>query len=108
MATIKEELGVEKIYETVKSTKCILAKLKNNPDWVNTFNQEIDEFVETHNSTECVALQAALSSHVFLPCDDELSTLPISDDFLARCIGTCDINQKFSWANVVSPFNSRF
>ena len=32
MATIKEELGVEKIYETVKSTKCILAKLKNNPD----------------------------------------------------------------------------
>ena len=82
--------------------------MKNNPDWVNTFNQEIDEFVETHNSTECVALQAALSSHVFLPCDDELSTLPISDDFLARCIGTCDINQKFSWANVVSPFTSRF
>lgn len=116
MATIQEVLGVEKIYETVNSAKRLLAKLEDNPNWCNTFNQEIEEFKRTHNDTECVALQIAISSHVFLSCESEFLTLqfsefftlPISDDLLARRIGACDSNQKFTKANVVTPFSFRF
>lgn len=108
MATIKDVLGVEKIYETIKSANCLLSKLEDNPGWQDTFEHEIDEFKQTHSNAECIALQVALSSHVFLFCRDEFFTLPISDEVLARRIGTCDSNQKFSRAKVVSPFSSLF
>ena len=108
MATIKDVLEIERIYETVKCTKQLLAKLEDNPKWADTFENEVAEFKKTHSDAECVALQVALSSQVFLLCEDEFVTLPISDEFLARRIGTCDSNQKFSRAKVVNPFSFHF
>ena len=104
MATIKDVLEIERIYETVKCTKQLLAKLENNPKWENTFEKEVAEFKKTHSDAECVALQAALSSHVFLTCGNEISTLPISDDLLVRRISMCD-SKKNDFKVKVVPFH---
>ena len=105
MATIKDVLGVEKIYETIKSAKSVLSKLEDNPKWEDTFEHEISEYKLTHNNVECVALQAAISSHTFLTCGNEISALPISDELLAKHIGICDSNQRNFPVKVVNSFN---
>ena len=104
MATIKDVLEIERIYETVKCTKQLLAKLEDNPKWEDTFEKEVAEFKKKHSDAECVALQAALSSHVFLTCGNEISALPISDDQVARRISTCDLNEKNFPVKVI-PFH---
>lgn len=104
MAKIIEVLGSEKINETVQCTKRLLAKLEDNPKWADTFEKEVAEFKKTHSDAECVALQAALSSHVFLTCGNEISALPISDDQVARRISTCDLNEKNFPVKVI-PFH---
>ena len=105
MATIKDVLGVEKIYETVKSAKSVLSKLEDNPKWEDTFEREITEYKRTHNDTECIALQVAISSHTFLSCGNEISALPIPDELLARKICSCDLNQKKFPVRVINAFH---
>lgn len=105
MATIKDVLGIEKIYETVKSAKSLLSKLEDNPKWEDTFEREITEYKRTHNDTECIALQVAISSHTFLACGNEISTLPIPDELLARKICSCDSNQKKFPVRVINAFH---
>ena len=105
MATIKEVLGMEKIYETIQCTKSLLAKLENNPKWEDTFEHEIYEFKRTHNDDECVALQAAITSYTFLTCGNDISTLPIPDELLARKICSCDSNQKKFPVRVINAFH---
>ena len=104
MAAIKDVLGIEKIYETVQCTKSLLAKLEDNPKWEDTFEHELYEYKQTHNDTECVALQAAISSHTFLTCGNEISTLPISNDLLVRRISMCD-SKKNDFKVKVVPFH---
>ena len=94
MANLGKEIGYAKVHVAVVSAMNLLSKISYNPNWENVFQKGFKDFKSNHDPGEYIAFKAAILSHTFWTCGNEVFPIPIPRDSLEKLVCSYDSSLK--------------